>query len=134
MSIAVVAQSPNPTVPPNLVVGGLMIFSGVIECVFRGVDTGAITRDTITFTVGRVNLGTGIDPPTAGCVVSPASIAFDGPVGNALWAVDNARVTEFVNLDSGSGTSDLQVVANLAVRGANGIVLRVNYAIFYFPV
>ena len=133
MPITVIAQIPNPTVPPNLAVGGLMIFTGVVECVFKGDDTGGITRDTLSFTVGRVNLGTATDPPTAGCAISPASIAFDGSVDNALWAVDSAAVTNFLNEDSGSGTADLQVVANLAVRGADGVVLRVNYAVFYFP-
>ena len=83
--------------------------------------------------MGRVNLGTATEPPTAGCVMSPASIAFDGPVDNALWAVDGAAVTNFLNVDSGSGTADLEVVANLAVRGLHGIILRVNYAVFYFP-
>ena len=28
---------------------------------------------------------------------------------------------------------DLQVIANLAVRGLNGIILRVNYVVFFFP-
>lgn len=133
MSIAVIAQNPNPTVPPSLALGGLMIFTGVLECAFKGDDTGEITRDTLSFRVGRVNLGTATDPPTAGCVISPASIAFDGSVDNALWAVDSATATSFHNEDSGSGTADLQVVANLAVRGANGAILRVNYAVFYFP-
>ena len=36
MPIAVIAQNPNPTVPPSLAVGGLMIFTGVVECVFKG--------------------------------------------------------------------------------------------------
>ncbi len=35
MPIAVIAQNPNPTVPPSLAVGGLMIFTGVVECVFK---------------------------------------------------------------------------------------------------
>lgn len=71
----------------------------------------------------KVKLGAG-GTPTASCVVSLASFAFDGPVTNALWAVDGATVTAFVNVHRGSGTADLQVTADLAVRGASGIVLR----------
>jgi hypothetical protein len=65
--------------------------------------------------------------------MSLASFAFDGPVTDALWAVDSAEVTSFHNVDSGSGTADLEVVAHLAVRGLNGVILRVTYSIFYFP-
>jgi hypothetical protein len=133
MAIAVTAQSPNQTIPPNLAVGGLMILSGVIECVFKGDNPGGITRDTLTFTVGRVNLGTGTAPPTAGCIMSLASFAYDGAVNDALWAVDSAQVPGFVNEDRGSGTAELQVVGNLAVWGLDGMILRVNYVVFYFP-
>ena len=63
--------------------------------------------------------------------MSPASIAYDGIVSNALWAVDSASVPAFVNIDRGTGTADLQVVGNLAVRGLNGVFLRVNYIIFF---
>ena len=48
-----------------------------------------------------------------------------------VWAVDSASVPAFVNLDRGTGTADLQVVGNLAVRGLNGVFLRVNYIIFF---
>jgi hypothetical protein len=132
MSITVISHSANPTIPPTLVVGGLAILSGVIECVFKGDDSGDVVRATVDFTVGRVNFS-GLDVPTASCIMSPASIAFDGPVSNALWAVDSARVPAFLNVDRGSGTADLQVVGDLAVRGRNGIILRVNYTVFYFP-
>lgn len=60
----------------------------------------------------------------------PASVAFDGAVNNALWAVDSAQVMNCVNEDHGSGTADLQIVANLALRGANGMILRVGYLVF----
>jgi hypothetical protein len=54
-------------------------------------------------------------------------------VSDALWAVDSARVPAFVDVDRGSGTAQLEVVGNLAVRGPNGIILRVNYIVFYVP-
>ncbi|TMD37996.1 MAG: hypothetical protein E6I88_14805 [Chloroflexi bacterium] len=132
MPIAVIAVHPNQTIPPNLALGGMRIFSGVVECLFKGAVTGEVTRDTLTFNVGRVNLGTGAGP-TAGCVMSLASFAYDGAVSNALWAVDGANVPAFVNEDRGTGTADLQVIGNLAVRGLNGVVLRVNYVVFHFP-
>jgi hypothetical protein len=54
-------------------------------------------------------------------------------VSDALWAVDSARVPAFVDVDRGSGMAQLEVVGNLAVRGPNGIILRVNYIVFYVP-
>jgi len=123
MTIAIEFITPNQTVPEGLTAPiALQIFSGVIGFVFKGNSDDSILRDTLTFTVGRVNLGPG-PLPVASAVVSLASIAYDGAVNNALWAVDSATVTDFVNVDSGSGTADLQVTANLAVRGLNGIVL-----------
>ena len=65
--------------------------------------------------------------------MSLASFAFDGAVNDALWAIDSTQVPAFVNVDRSSGTADLEVVGNLAVRGLNGIILRVNYAVFHFP-
>ncbi len=132
MPITVITVHPNPTIPPTLAMGGMTVLSGIVECVFKGTGSGDLTRDTLIFTVGRVNLGSS-PTPTASCVVSLASIAFDGAVNNALWAVDGASVNQFVNLDRGSGTADLEITANLAVRGGNGIVLRVNYVVFQFP-
>jgi len=132
MAISIVALNPNQTIPPGLALGGVQIFSGIIECVFKGEANGGIARDTLSFTVGRVNLGSS-DPPVASCTVSPASFGYDGSVNDALWAVDSTQVPNFLNEDRGSGTADLQVVANLAVRGRNGVILRVNYILFYFP-
>jgi hypothetical protein len=63
--------------------------------------------------------------------MSLASFAYDGAVSDALWAVDSASVPAFVDVDRGSGTAQLEVVGNLAVRGPNGIILRVNYIVFY---
>ena len=131
MAISVIAVHPNHRFPSNLATGGLTILSGIVECVFKGNSTNEITRDTLTFTVGRVNFPGITVPPTASCVMSLASFAYDGVVSNALWAIDSANVPVFVNVDSGSGTADLQVVANLAVRGPNGVILRVNYIVFY---
>lgn len=132
MAISALAVHPNQTMPPSLALGGMRIFSGIVECLFKGAATGEVTRDTLTFNVGRVNLGTGVGP-TASCTMSLASFAYDGVVSNALWAVDGANVTGFVNEDRGSGTADLQITGNLAVRGLNGVVLRINYIVIHFP-
>ncbi len=131
MAISVTAVLPNHTFPSNLAAGGLTILSGIVECVFKGNTTEEITRDTLTFTVGPVNFPGITEAPTASCVISLTSFAYDGIVSNALWAVDSASVPAFVNVDSGSGTADLQVVGNLAIRGPNGVILRVNYIVFY---
>jgi hypothetical protein len=133
MAISVNAIHRNQNIPPSLALGGLQILSGIIECVFKGQGASGMSRDTLSFTVGRVNFPGSSTAPAASCIISPASIAFDGPVTDALWAVDSTAVTNFLNVDSGSGTADLQVVANLAVRAGNGIILRVNYVVFYFP-
>ena len=133
MAISVTAIHRNQNIPPNLALGGLQILSGIIECAFKGGGASGLNRDTLNFTVGRVNFPGSSTLPVASCTVSPASFAYDGPVSDALWAVDSAEVINFLNVDSGSGTADLQVVANLAVRGGNGIILRVNYTVFYFP-
>ena len=131
MAISVIAVRPNQTIPPSLAVGGLTILSGIVECVFKGDTPGAISRDTLTFTVGPVNLSP--VGPTASCTMSLASFAYDSAVSDALWAVDSASVPAFVDVDRGSGTAQLEVVGNLAVRGPNGIILRVNYIVFYVP-
>jgi hypothetical protein len=133
MTISVIAMHPNQTIPPGTAVGGLHIFSGIVECLFKGDASGAITRDTLAFTVGRVNFSGLTARPIASCTMSPASIAYDGAVANVLWAIDSAEVIDFVNIASGGGTADLQVVANLAVRGSNAMVLRANYILFYVP-
>lgn len=133
MPISVTSVNPNQSIPPNLAQGGLQILSGIVECVFKGEATGVIARDTLTFTVGRVNFPGVTGPPTASCTVSLASFGFDGPVIDALWAVDWTEVPSFLNIDRGSGTADLQVVAHLAVRGRNGLIVRVNYILFYLP-
>ena len=133
MAISVTAVNPNQTIPSGLAQGGLQILSGIVQCVFRGEGDGGVARDTLTFTVGRVNFSGGSGPPVASCTVSLASFGFDGPVSYPLWAVDSTEVPSFVNVDRGSGTADLQVVANLALRGRMGLVLRVNYILFYVP-
>ena len=132
MTISVIAVHPNQTIPSSLAVGGIRIFSGIVECVFKGDASGGVSRDTLTFNVGPVNLGPG-GVPKASCTMSLASIAYDGAVSDALWAVDSASVPAFVNVDRGSGTANLQVIGNLAVRGLNGVILRVNYIVFHTP-
>lgn len=134
MAIAITNVSPNRTIPSGLTSAGPRIYSGIVECVFRGdhPDADGVTRDTLTFNVGRVNLPSVTSPPVeASCVVSLASIAYDGALNNALWAVDRADVTQLVNIDRGSGTADLEVVARLAVRGPTGLILRVSYIVFF---
>jgi hypothetical protein len=131
MAITVIAVHPNQTIPKSLAMGGLTILSGIVECLFKGDASGGIVRDTLTFTAGPVNLSSG--PPIASCTMSLASFAYDGIVSNALWAVDGANVQGFVNVDRGRGTAHLEVVGNLAVRGATGVILRVNYNVFYSP-
>jgi hypothetical protein len=79
----VLATHPNEPIPPRLALGGIKVLSGVLECLFKGDGTGGVTRDTVTFNVGRVNLGTGVGP-TASCVVSLASFAYDGAASNLL--------------------------------------------------
>ena|SRR5215210_4682153 len=131
MAIQVIAVNPNKTIPPGTAQGGLHIFSGIVQCIFKGNSGGDVVRDTLTFTVGRVNFPGITVAPTAGCTVSLASFGNDGVGYDALWAVDSAQVTRFLNVDSGSGTADVEVVANLAVRGAQSFILRVNYNLFY---
>jgi hypothetical protein len=134
MAIQVIAVNPNQTIPPGTgAPGGLRIFSGVVQCVFKGQPSGEITRDTLTFTVGRVNFPGATLPPVASCIASLASFGHDGSENDSLWAVDNANVTNFLHIDSGSGTADLEVVVNLAIRGSDTFILRVNYTVFYFP-
>jgi hypothetical protein len=134
MAITVTAQDKNKMIPPGTgSPGGTRIFSGVVECAFKGQPGGAVARDTLTFTVGRVNFPGLSGPPTASCIASPVSFGHDGVGSDALWAVDSAEVTQFLNIDRGSGTADLEVVIHLAVRGADAYILRVNYAVFYFP-
>lgn len=133
MAISVIAVHPNQNIPSNLAIGGITILSGIIECLFKGHVSGGITRDSLTFTVGPVNFPGITAPPKASCTMSLASFVYDGAVSDALWAVDNTNVPAFVNEDRGSGTAHLEVVGNLAVRGPNGMVLRVNYIVFYSP-
>ena len=71
--------------------------------VFKGNSNDAVLRDTLTFTVGRVNFPGSTTAPVASAVITPASIAYDGAVNNALWAVDSASVPSFVTIDRGSG-------------------------------
>jgi len=130
MAISVLNLLPNPTIPPRVAQGGLQVLSGIVECRFRG-DVAGTGRDTLTFNVGPVSFTGHSGPPIASCTVSLASFGFDGPGRDALWAVDSAEVTKFVNQDKSSGSAHLEVVANLAVRGEAALVLRLNYSLFY---
>lgn len=133
MAVSVTKVTPNPTIPPGISHGGLQVFSGIVECRFRG-EYGGTERDTLTFAVGPVSFSGKSGPPTASCTVSLASFGFDGPARDVLWAVDSAAVTNFINVDEAAGTADLEVVADLAVRSRDGLILRVNYTLFYTSV
>jgi hypothetical protein len=124
MAITVNALDPNPTIQ----VPGLSIYTGIVECLFKGPATG-ISRDTLSFIITEPRISLVTQPPQASCIVSLASFAYDGAVNDALWAVDSTSVG-VVNEDSGSGTAQVQVFANMAVRGLNGVILRVNYSLF----
>jgi hypothetical protein len=69
------------------------------------------------------------EPVQASGIVSLASFGYDGPVADPLWAVDRTTVST-TNEDRGTGTAQLQVFADMAVRGLNGLVLRVNYSVY----
>jgi hypothetical protein len=124
MTLAITALHPNTTIQAP----GLSIYSGVVECIFRGASSG-IARDALVFVIPDPRISLVHQPVQAGCVLSLASFAFDGPVTDALWAVDGASVGT-INEDRGTGTAQLQVFANLAVRGLNGLILRVNYSVY----
>lgn len=133
MAVSLTKVTPNQTIPPKIAPGGLQVFSGIVECRFRG-EYGGTERDTLIFTVGPVAFTGQSGPPTASCTVSLASFGFDGPARDVLWAVDSAAVTNFVNIDDTAGTADLEVVADLAVRSREGLILRANYVLFYTSV
>ena len=124
MAIIVEALHPNQTIQ----IPGLNIYTGIVECLFKGPATG-ISRDTLSFIITEPRISLVIQPPQASCIVSLASFAYDGAVNDALWAVDSTAVST-VNEDRGTGTAQVQVFANLAVRGLNGLILRVNYSLY----
>jgi hypothetical protein len=124
MAITVNALHSNPTIQ----VPSLSIYTGIVECLFKGSATG-ILRDTLSFIITEPRISLVIQPPQASCIVSLASFAYDGAVNDALWAVDSTAV-DIVNEDRGSGTAQVRVFANLAVRGLNGVILRVSYSVF----
>ena len=110
------------------------VFVGVVECVFKGGGLG-VSREVLEFLIPdpkeqSPNLRIDIDGfQDASATVSLASFAYDGPVTDALWAVDSAGA-RLTNEDSGTGTANLLVGAALAVRGLSGNILRVNYTVF----
>ncbi len=122
--IPAIAVNANQTIQTP----GLSVYSGIVECLFKGGD-GVIARDTLSFIITEPRISLVIQPVQASCVVSLASFGYDGFVSDALWAVDSTSVST-TNEDRGTGTAQLQVFANLAVRGLNGLILRVNYSVF----
>lgn len=143
MTIQILGIEPAPTLqatrvgtPPD-VNRELTIFTGVVLIAFKGTSPAAdgVTRDVLAFNLRdpneelaalRINL-TSFQGAT--CSVALTSLAFDGPVTDALWAVDGSSAG-LANEDRGSGTANIQVSAALAVRGVNGIVLRVSYTAY----
>jgi hypothetical protein len=124
MAISVTSLNANQTIQAP----GLSIYSGVAECVFKGGDA-AIARDTLSFVITEPRISLAFQPVQASGLVSLASFGYDGPVTDALWAVDRTSVST-TNEDRGSGTAQLQVFADMAVRGLNGLVLRINYSVY----
>jgi len=124
VAIAVTSVNPNQTIQAP----GLNIYSGVVECVFKGGDA-TITRDTLTFVLPDPRISLVFQPVQASSVVSVASFGFDGSAGNPLWAVDRTSVAT-INEDRGTGTAQLQVFADLAIRGQNAFIVRVNYSVY----
>jgi hypothetical protein len=115
----------------------LTILPGTVEIVFKGTSPGAdgVTRDNLEFNLPnlgpaggdlRIYLG-GYFSATVS--VGLASVAYDGPVTDPLWAVDNAGV-HHVKESSADYTASLAVTARLAVRGVNGMILRVKYTAY----
>jgi hypothetical protein len=124
MAISVTSVNANQTIQAP----GLSIYSGVVECVFKGGDA-AITRDTLSFVIAEPRISLVFQPVQASGLVCLASFGYDGPVTDALWAVDRTSVST-TNEDRGSGTAQLQVFADVAVRGLNGLILRINYSVY----
>src|SRR5450755_849980 len=94
------------------------VFTGIVECAFKAGGPG-IGRDDLLFNLRDPNeeladLRMDIDAFKKGAaVVSLASFAYDGPMSDALWAVDRSTVG-LTNEDSGTGTASVQVQASLA--------------------
>src|SRR5262245_46221746 len=107
MAVEFIALNPNPTIQ----VPGLCIYTGIVQCLFRGNGVG-VTRDTLSFIVTEPRISLVIQPPQIACTMSPASIAYDGAVSDALWAVDSTAVST-VNEDRGTGTAQMQIFASL---------------------
>ena len=124
MAISVTSVNPNQTIQAP----GLSIYSGVVECVFKGGGAG-IARDTLSFVITQPRISLVFQPVQASGIVSLASFGYDGPVTDALWAVDRTSVST-TDEDRGSGTAQLQVFADMAVRGLNGLILRINYSVY----
>ena len=124
MAISVTSVNANQTIQAP----GFSIYSGVVECVFKSGDA-AIARDTLSFVITEPRISLVFQPVQASGLVSLASFGYDGPVTDALWAVDRTSVST-INEDRGSGTAQLQVFADIAVRGLNGLILRINYSVY----
>lgn len=115
----------------------LTIFTGVVMIAFKGTSPGpdGIARDALAFNLRdpneeladlRISL---LAFQGATCSMGPASLAYDGPVTDALWAVDDFSAS-LANEDRGSGTANIQLSAGLAARGDNDIILRINYTAY----
>jgi hypothetical protein len=124
MAITVTSVDPNQTIQAT----GLSIYSGVVECVFQSGDA-SIKRDTLTFVIPEPRISLVIQPVQASGVASVASFGVDGSASDPLWAVDRTSVAT-TNEDRGTGTAQLQVFADLAIRGQNAFIVRINYSVY----
>jgi hypothetical protein len=124
MAITVTSVNPNQTIQAP----GVSIYSGVVECVFKS-GGASITRDTLTFVIPDPRISLVFQPVQVSSVVSVASFGFDGSAGNPLWAVDRTSVAT-INEDRGTGTAQLQVFVDLAIRGQNAFIVRINYSVY----
>lgn len=115
----------------------LTIFTGVVLIAFKGTSPGpdGITRDVLAFNLRDPNeeladlrVST-LAFQGATCSMGLASLAYDGPVTDALWAVDDFSAG-LADEDRGTHTASIRLFAGLAVRGANDIILRVNYTAY----
>jgi EmrB/QacA subfamily drug resistance transporter len=102
--------------------------SSVVGAMIAGGTIARTKRYQLITIIGMLILTIGAFFGASG-TVSLTSFAYDGVVNDTLWAVDDTSVG-LINLDRGTGTANVQVVANLAVRGTGGIILRVNYTVF----
>src|SRR5437870_350509 len=101
MAISVIAHHPNRTVPTVNTASEHRILSGVVECSFKGQSNQDITRDSLSFTIGEVDVGSLATAVMSG-IAWPASFGHDGGSTAPLWSVESLEVVGFSNIASGT--------------------------------